>query len=347
MKRLLFLLSLILMIFSSMSLYAQTDFLQFINSVDWNSTENDFITKYSSQIQPRKHFYSEYYKTKSDYEVIGIIIGDMEWAGSVFVDSASLKLESLSFGYREEVKSNNVLNTAKNLSEEMDSHLIPIFGEPDQREEQLDNEYVNRLDRTWYKDNYIVDVSHMIFSESHIYTLSVKGIENKETDFRVAKWGDSKKVIMEKEGKTNLSPIEDLYLFNDIVAGISCEVAYIFTNDKLAMTKYLFNPTHSNKNDYIKDFRQLVNLMTEKYGNPDYNATEWRNSLYKDDPDEYGFAVSLGHLTYSAGWLGETTKITVALYGENYNISLLIQYVSEKYDGLREKNNIENIIKDL
>lgn len=347
MKKLLILSSVILIICLSKTLSAQTDFLQFINSVDWNSNENDFITKYSSQIKPRMHFYSSYDKTKCDYEVVGILLGDKEYSVSVFVDSASLKIKSLSISFEQPEKSKNAIEDAKKLSKEMDSLLISLFGEPDQRKDEFDNKYVNSLDRCWYKDNYIVIVYHMIFSDSHLYSLTVKGIEKKETDFRVAKWGDSKKAVMQKEGKTNLSTIDNLYLFSDIVAGVSCNVAYIFTNDKLTMAKYLFNTTHSNKNDFIIDFRELVNLMTEKYGKPDFNAPEWRNSLYKDDLDEYGFAVSLGHLSYSAGWLGETTDITVALYGENYQIFLIIQYVSKKYEGLREKSNIENKTKDL
>lgn len=332
---------------SPMSLSAQTDFLPFINSIDWSSSENDFVTKYSPQVKPRKHFYSNYNKTKSDYEVVGIVLGDKECTASLFVDSASLKLASLSFSFGKAEKSKSALDDAKNFSKEMDSRLISLFGEPDLREDEFDNKHVNSLDRTWYRDNYIVEVRHMIFSDSHIYSLTVKGSENKEADFRMAKWGDSKQMVMQKEGKTNFSPFDDVYLFSDVVAGINCDVVYIFTSDKLTMAKYLFNPTHSNKNDFIKDFRELANLMTEKYGKPDYDTPEWRNSLYKDDPDEYGFAVSLGHLSYSAGWFGKTTDITVALYGENYEISLIIQYVSKKYKGLREKSNIQSKTRDL
>ncbi|MGE0931261.1 hypothetical protein [Peijinzhouia sedimentorum] len=347
MKKILFISSIILMMCSSMSLSAQTDFLQFINSVDWNSSENDFVTKYSSQVKSRSHFYSDYYKTKTDYEIIGIFLGDKEGTSTVYVDSASLKLESLSFNFGKFEKSKNTLEDAKKFSNEMDNLLIPLFGEPDLHNDDLDNEYIKKMDRTWYKDDYIVEVNHTFFSDSRLYSLTVKGVKNKGNDFRVSKWGDSKTVVMQKEGKTDLSTIDDVYFFSDFVAGISCDVAYIFTKDKLTMAKYLFTPAHSNKNDFIKDFRELVNLMTEKYGKPDYNAPQWHNFLYKEDPDDYGFAVSLGHLSYNAGWLGQTTEIIVALHGENYQISLEIQYASKKYEGLRKNTNIQNKIKDL
>jgi len=328
-----------------MSVSAQTDFLQFINSVDWTSTETDFVTKYSSQIKPRDHYYSDYSKTKTDYIIVGIVLGDKECTASIFVDSASLKLESLSFSFEKVEKSKNTLEDAKKFSSEMDNLLISLFGEPDQRKNDLDDEY--GIDLGWYKDNYIVQVYHFIYSDSQLYSLTIEGVKNKGNDFRVAKWGDSKAVVMKKESKTNLSPIDNIYYFSDFVAGISCDVAYIFTNDKLSMAKYLFNPTHSNKNDFIKDYQELVNLMTEKYGRPGYNTPEWSDFLFKDDPDDYGFAVSLGHLSYIAGWYGQTTEITVALYGENYKISLIIEYISKKYKEIREKMYIQNKTKDL
>lgn len=337
----------ILMILSSISVSAQIDFFQFINSVDWNSTENEFVEKYSTQIKSQSHFYSNYNKTKTDYEIVGIFFGNKECTASIFVDSASLKLESLSFSFGKSKTSDNPLDDAIKFSTEMDNLLVPQFGEPDVSEDDFESKHIKELNRIWYKDNYIVSVMHMIFSDHHFYNLSVKGINNKSADFRVAKWGDSKKNIMQKEGKTNLSNFDDIYMFSDYVAGIICDVVYIFTNDKLTMAKYLFKPTHSNKNDFIKDYRELVNLMKEKYGKPSYNAPEWHNYLYKDTPEDYGLAISVGHLLYGAGWLGETTNITVLLNGENNNISLIIQYVSKKYESSREKANIQRKIKDL
>lgn len=236
---------------------------------------------------------------------------------------------------------------AVTLSNQLDKELIALFGTPGKEKNDMDNKYVKDRDRTWYKDKYIINVIHMIFSDSHLYSLSVKGVKDNGNDFRVAKWGESKASIMKKEGKEDVANMDKIYLFSDVVAGYNCDVAYIFTNDKLTMAKYFFHPSHTNKNEYIYDYKKLVNLMTEKYGEPNYNSPEWKNSLYKDEPDSYGFAVSLGHLSYSAGWFGETTEITAALYGENYEISLIIQYVSKKYEGLKEKQDTQEKIKDL
>ena len=314
--------------------YAQTKFKSFIDSVDWDSSEQEFLTRYTSKIQQRSHYYSDYDKTYTDYQIDSISLGNYECTASIYIDSITKKIHSLSFYFGEITEQVNPVE----LSKKMDLALYSLFGKPDKIRNELDNEYVKYLDRVWYREKYMVDVSHMVFENSHIYSLTVKGIPDKEPDFRVAKWGDSKKSVMQKEGKANLVSIDELYLFEDYVAGMKCDVAYIFTDDKLTMAKYIFKPSHTNKNDFISDYRELVDLMGEKYGKPQYDAPEWRNSLYKEDNEEYGFAVSLGHLSYSAGWLGEITDITVALYGENYKISLIIQYMSEKYKNLIKRS---------
>jgi hypothetical protein len=185
------------------------------------------------------------------------------------------------------------------------------------------------------------------YSASQYYVLTFEKIKSEGNDFRNAKWGDSKESIMKKEGKQDTANNKDIYLFSDFVAGKSCDVAYIFTNNKLSMAKYIFKPDHTNKNDYIKDYRELVSLLSEKYGETSYDAPEWHNTLYKDNYEDYGFAVSLGHLSYNAGWIGQTTDIMVVLYGENYNINLVVQYVSKKYEQSMEKEQRKEKLKDL
>lgn len=330
-------------VIATVSVSAQIEFKQLIDSIDWCITESEILERYPDDIIKGRHFYSDYDKTMADYEFVNIILGDLTGSVCIYVDSVSRKVHSLRLKFNDIEK----IKDAETLSREMDNILFPLFGEPDERIDEHGKEYMNHLDRTWYKDTYIASVSHMVFSDAHFYSLTIKGIENKGNDFRVAKWGESKESIMAKEGKEDSLNDESLYLFSDLVAGLNCDVVYIFTNNKLAMSKYMFNPKHSNKNDFISDFRDLVGLMTEKYGEPSYNAPEWRNSLYKSDPDDYGFAISLGHLSYSAGWLGDTTDITVALYGENYDITLMIQYVSKKYENLRKNQNIKEKTKDL
>lgn len=69
MKRLSFLL--VTMLLCNL-LNAQIDFNHFINEIDWNSTEDSLIKKYSESIEPRNHYYNDKDKTVTDYKVTGI-----------------------------------------------------------------------------------------------------------------------------------------------------------------------------------------------------------------------------------------------------------------------------------
>lgn len=322
---------------------AQTKLFDFINSVNWQLKESEFVSQCSIPIEQINHNYNDYHKTTSDYRVTGLTLGEYECAARVYVDSLSRQLHSFSVTIIGIKKDADYFQTSR----DMDAVLVPILGKPDVVEEEPDNKYVKDMNRTWYKDNYTVSVMHMGFSDSQLYSLDVQGVDNSKPDFRKAKWGDSKQTIMSIEGEPDQYDTESLYVFRSTLAGMSCDVAYIFTDNKLTMAKYLFCENHTNKNDYISDYRRLVRLLTEKYGEPSWNAPEWRNSLYKDDPEDYGFAVSLGHLIYSAGWFGDKTDVSVYLTGENYEITLVIQYVSKKFEQLRENQSKQQTLDYL
>lgn len=321
----------------------QVELFEFVNSINWSLTEEEFISSSTYRVDSTKHYYNDYSKTTADYKVKGLFLDNYECEAIIFVDSISRILKSLNIRILTLDEKANYLKT----SSDMDKILFSILDRPDAIKEEPNNKYVKSMDRTWYKENYTVSVMHMGFDDNQIYSLSIEGVDNTKKDFRVAKWGDSKKTIMEYEGQVDKYDSDKLYVFTSSLAGMSCDVAYIFTDDKLTMAKYIFNEEHTNKNDYISDFRKIVKLMTEKYGEPSWDSPEWRNSLYKDDPEDYGFAVSLGHLIYSAGWFTKKTDISVYLTGENYEISLTIQYVSKKYKQLRENQSKKQDLDNL
>lgn len=328
--------------FSSI-LNAQTQLFDFVNSINWKQTESEFVSKCPCQIDSVSHIYNDYRKTNSDYQVSGLALGKYNCTARVYVDSLSRRLHSLSIHFDDLRKDADYFQTSR----DMDALLIPILGKPDCIDEDPDSEYVREMDRIWYKDDYIVSVIHMGFSQSQVYSLDIKGIDDSIPDFRKSRWGDSMRKVMNLEGKPNMYDSDDLYVFSSSLVGMPCDVVYVFTDNKLTMTKYMFESKHSNKNEYINDYNRLVRLLTEKYGEPNWNSYDWNNSLYKDEPDSYGFAISLGHLKYSACWDNEKTDVYMILYGENYEISLVIQYTSKKYEQLRKQKSKSEVLDYL
>lgn len=172
-----------------------------------------------------------------------------------------------------------------------------------------------------------------------------------DCDFRVAKWGETKEAIMKKEGETNLVPNNpDIYAFNGNIAGMKCLVAYFFTNNQLTMAKYIFEEEHSNSNLHIDDYTQLVRLMTEKYGKPiegGENNMVWFNDLYRDNFEDWGFAISMGHMAMDATWETAKSDILVQLSGENYEIKLIVQYIGREFKEKRQEKSKEDNMKWL
>ena len=306
-------------------------------------TENEFIEKYSDIVTRGSHSHNDYFSTTSDYRIEGILVGDVECSAIITVDSLSRHLKQLDFVFA------GVFNDydRDEVSQKMDGILYRLLGEPDVIKNELNSKYVQHKDREWFKENYTVSVSHMWFPEmkSNVYSIDVAGLIKKGPDFRHSNWGDSRETVKKAEGQKALIDDDKIYAFDGKIAGMDCLVGFIFTNNKLTMAKYIFNEKHTNKNDYIQDYHDLVTLMTKKYGEPKWDEPEWKNSLYRKDRDDYGFAISLGHLTYSAAWENDETRITVYLYGENYEITLGVQYVSKRLENLsenvRDKESLE------
>lgn len=164
----------------------------------------------------------------------------------------------------------------------------------------------------------------------------------KPTDFRKTAWGmtrqqvkavESSKLI--KEDEHGLFYSSELSGFGDVLIG------YIFAQGKLVRTSYVSGVRHTNSNAFIEDFNQLKSILTEKYGKPESDDVVWLDNLYKDDPDNWGMAVSAGHLVYEAVWKTKTTKIIEKLKGDNFDVTLIVQYTSLELSGLEEAKDKE------
>jgi len=119
-------------------------------------------------------------------------------------------------------------------------------------------------------------------------------------------------------------------------------------NNKLTRSKYVFEEEHSNLNDYIVDYGMLKGFLNKKYGNySNKDDAYWLNDLYKDDLQQRGFAISLGQLFYQSNWPTQKTNIDLLLSGENYKISLVIEYESKQFKNLEQKLKEKNTLKDF
>lgn len=156
-------------------------------------------------------------------------------------------------------------------------------------------------------------------------------------DFRKTTWGMTKAQVKQTETSEIIKETDDVLAYRADLAGYQSFVIYIFAGDKLTRAKYSIIEEHSNKNDYISDFNSIKELLQKKYGIPKEDEKIWKNDLYKDDYSQWGFAVSLGHLTYYSSWETEKTSVFYILNGENYDLKTVIEYSSKELSSVEDE----------
>jgi len=151
-------------------------------------------------------------------------------------------------------------------------------------------------------------------------------------DFRETNWGMSKEQVKATENKKPDLEEDNVLAYKVKINGDDYFCAYSFLEDKLHNAGYAIAEKHTNRNFYIDDYKKLKEILIKKYGKPLTDRTTWDSDLYKDDRSEWGFAVSLGHLSYGATWETSTSHISLGLNGDNYKINLLLEYDSKELE---------------
>lgn len=181
-----------------------------------------------------------------------------------------------------------------------------------------------------------------------VLLISVLSFAQEKYDFRKTRWGMSKEEVKLSEGrKPDYDNGETIAYAGEKIANLRVNVYYSFVNDKLYRGGYGLAEKYIFKNKYIDDYKKLKELLVKKYGQPLIDRQIWHDDLYKDDPIEWGLAISIGHLEYLAGWERDNTNIRLVLEGENYKINLFVVYESKQWGAKaareKEKESIEKL----
>ncbi|MCD8554123.1 hypothetical protein [Seleniivibrio sp.] len=169
----------------------------------------------------------------------------------------------------------------------------------------------------------------------------------KEYDFRNVNWGMSKAEVKKSEKAKLYKESNELIVYSSKILGKNVIIMYIFTQNKLVRAKYGVTEEHSNKNRYIDDYDDLKGVLIKKYGKPITENEYWENDLFKDNYQNWGVAISVGHLSYFTNWETNSTKLILGLYGENFDIKCVVEYISKEYEQAEEDENEKKDLKDF
>lgn len=163
----------------------------------------------------------------------------------------------------------------------------------------------------------------------------------KDFDFRNSNWGDSIEKVRLSESIKPFLDTDDSLVYNDAkILGLSCSIMYMFYDDRLSNSGYVFSEKHVNKNLYYEDYLKIVKSYEEKYGEPSEKSEEWNDSLYKGNMEEIGMAISTGHVMFITKWETDSTKIGLVLKGDNFEISTAVVYQPLSYKPSTDTNGI-------
>ncbi len=154
---------------------------------------------------------------------------------------------------------------------------------------------------------------------------------------RKTKWGMSMEQVKSSESLPLTKELEKSLFYRTNILNKNMTLVYGFIDNKLTNVSYVSEVSHSNKTDFIADYKEFKTVLTKKYGKPMQDRTIWKNDLYKSDYSHWGMAISIGHLIYLAKWETANTTIANMLTGDNYKITHIILYSSKKLKELGTK----------
>jgi hypothetical protein len=164
---------------------------------------------------------------------------------------------------------------------------------------------------------------------------------------RSADWGMGMDEVRSSEPEAPAAEQDEYLAYNVTVADLPCLLVYIFASDQLVRVKYLVQTQHADLTAFIQDYSTLKQLLAKKYGESKSDRTIWKNELYKNDPPNWGMAVSVGHLFQFAEWKTSGGTVLITLAGDNFKVYLVIEYSSDSLRHLEakatERRNLESL----
>jgi len=165
--------------------------------------------------------------------------------------------------------------------------------------------------------------------------------------FRKARWGAPREEIRLLEAGGWDVDTPELLVVPTQLADLGVNAVYILLMDQLVRAKYMLTETFQNSNHYLNAYETLKASLAKKYGPAESDDTFWSNDLYQDDYQEWGMAVSCGDLIRSATWQTAETDVLLTLDGENFEVSVVIQYTSRRLSSLEEGDRERRLLEDL
>jgi len=144
-------------------------------------------------------------------------------------------------------------------------------------------------------------------------------------NFRVPVWGMTMEEIINVEGTNPKNRTEDKINYETFIAGHGVFIDYQFDKGKLVRESLIFPEVKEDKNDYIREYRDIKDKFSAQYGQPVIDSS--KNLTGEDIPNaKKGDAVCEGKLVYGAQWDLPGTTARLVLNSYKSQCTLVMMY---------------------
>jgi len=165
--------------------------------------------------------------------------------------------------------------------------------------------------------------------------------------FRSIPWGSSKSDILSNETGERLRTGKQYLIVKDSLAGVEVEVKYFFWRGHFIKGVYETFQNLGEYSNYFDRYARIKEVLTEKYGTPILDITNWKNMRYKNNPGRWLVAVRQGDLEHVAYWKLNYIIISARFASFNGTPEIQVEYLIDNFHSdLVEIKNSE-ILEDL
>lgn len=179
------------------------------------------------------------------------------------------------------------------------------------------------------------------------YKEEVVVLSDNNFDVRKVNWGMNQSEVKDTETLEPFLDVEDTVAYKATLNNHSCAVVYRFHNNELVSMDYNFDHTYSDDARFVNDFETLKDSLVKKYGKPSENNRYFTSEIYDDNISDWGMALSTGELSFFTTWLVNKTKILLALYGDNYEVSFSLSYISLEHEDIVNEDDKQIFLDDI
>lgn len=162
-------------------------------------------------------------------------------------------------------------------------------------------------------------------------------VHAEEYNFRKTRWGMSQEQIMDSEESDNYLRNQKSLLYTVQVLEKAMLAEYYFVENKLVRAGYTLAESHIVDTKYVGDYGEIKEVLNRKYGDPKEDRVVWKNDYFKSNPQQWGTAVSVGHLSFFSVWETDSTIIAASLTGGDFKFSCKVVYQSKELMHLEKK----------